>query len=251
VTNEELIQYYINLLIIQYRGKEKAEGTISAVISSIMLYEIIRAIEAGYNIDPDQGNTAIGEQLDVVAKYVGAERIVTGVDFSRTYFGFVNYSGDPITADAAGFLDYDQDEETYPDAQFLTYSTDQESIYTLTDGELLAIIILFTMINSGNASVKSIDDILYNYFENSVIFIDNLDMSMAFIFDISSQKLVQIALSENALPRPTGVSLGLSFVNDIDNIFGMLPYSSDASSAPHTQGFLNYSDDRFGSFLEY
>ena len=38
----------------------------------------------GYNL-----NTAVGAQQDILGKYVGVNRVITGVDFTRQYFGFM------------------------------------------------------------------------------------------------------------------------------------------------------------------
>jgi len=75
--NIELIAYYANLLILQYRTKPKAVPTIMALIRAIMFFNIIREVENGYDIE-----TAIGKQLDVIAKYVGAERLVNSLDLT-------------------------------------------------------------------------------------------------------------------------------------------------------------------------
>ena len=79
--NSELISYYINLLIIQYRNKPNASGTIEALIKSLMIYDLIRSVENGYDVE-----TAVGVQLDVLAKYVGVQRVSTGLDFERVFF---------------------------------------------------------------------------------------------------------------------------------------------------------------------
>lgn len=86
MTNEELVQYYQDLLIIQYSNKEKAGELVSLVVSEAMIYELIAKVRDGFDIE-----TATGKQLDVLAKYVGANRVVSGSDFTRAYFGFIPY----------------------------------------------------------------------------------------------------------------------------------------------------------------
>lgn len=86
MTNEELVEYYKNLLIIQYANKEKAGEMVSLCVDKAMLYEVIRKVQNGFDIA-----TAKGPQLDVLAKYVGAQRVINGIDFFRDYFGFVPY----------------------------------------------------------------------------------------------------------------------------------------------------------------
>lgn len=241
--NEELIKYYVNLLILQYRDKEKAQATIAAFIDTIMIYDLMKEVEAGY--DPE---SAIGVQLDIVAKYVGADRVVTGIAFGRTFFGFVDYAEPTPYVDVEGMIEYDQVDT--PDAQWLTYETDQQSIYSLTDQELRDIINLKIGQNSSNHSPGSIDLIIDEFFGGNAIFTDNLNMTISYIFDEDVQRLVEIAVSQMAILKPMAVGLTTSFVPDINNIFGMIKYDADAP-ADFVEGFVEYADSSFGGWLKY
>ena len=241
--NAELIAYYVNLLILQYKNKPNASGTIAALINALMIYDIIRAVENGYGID-----TAVGVQLNVLAKYVGAERVVTRVDFSRTFFGFVDYNEPEPYVNVVGLLPYD--ELNPPDAQFLKYVAGQQSQYTLTDAELRILIKLKIAQNNSNHSVGEIDDILDEFFPDQVIFTDNFNMTISYIFDSEVSRIAEIAIAQKAIPKPAAVGLDVSFVPDINNIFSFMKYESDIP-ADFSQGFLNYSQDPSGSFLGY
>ena len=76
--NTTLIEYYADLLIIQYKTKANASATITAIIKALMIYDIITDVKNGYSLD-----TAIGRQLDVLGKYTGVSRSIDGVDFTR------------------------------------------------------------------------------------------------------------------------------------------------------------------------
>lgn len=245
--NAELIAYYANLLILQYRNKPNAMGTIMAIIRSLMIYDLIRAVENGYDID-----TAIGAQLDVLAKYTGADRVATGieliVDFSRTFFGFVDYAEPTPYTGVAGLLPYD--ELIPPDAQFLKYDTDVQSAYRLTDSELRFLIKLKIGQNNSNHSVGEIDDILEEFFPGQVIFTDNFDMTISYIFDTDVERIAEIAIAQGAIPKPAAVGLEVSFVPDIENIFSLLKYEG-GTPPDFSEGFIKYADDPFGSFLTY
>ena len=104
--------------------------------------------------------------------------------------------------------------------------------------------------NNSNHSVGEIDDILEEFFPNQVIFTDNFNMTILYIFDSETSRIIEIAISEKALPKPAAVGLEVSFVSDLNNIFSLLKYDSD-TPADFSQGFLNYSQDPFGSFLKY
>lgn len=69
MTNQELIDYYAKLLILQYRGKPKAFATIQALAKPVIMDQLPLAVQGAFNIDD-----AIGTQLDVLGKYVGVTR---------------------------------------------------------------------------------------------------------------------------------------------------------------------------------
>lgn len=69
--NAELIEYYRNLLIIQYSGLEKAPDHIRALITVLMIFDLIISVKNGYNID-----NAVGVQQDIIGKYLGIDRNV-------------------------------------------------------------------------------------------------------------------------------------------------------------------------------
>ena len=69
MTNADLIIYYKNLLIIQYKTKEKAPEHIAALIDAIMIFELIENVQNAYSIA-----AAVGVQLDVLGKYLGFTR---------------------------------------------------------------------------------------------------------------------------------------------------------------------------------
>ena len=57
---QKLVEYYVNLLIIQYHNKPKAKATIRAFVSQLLeFYSLIKEIQFAYGIE-----TAIGDQLD-------------------------------------------------------------------------------------------------------------------------------------------------------------------------------------------
>ncbi|RPJ58261.1 MAG: DUF2612 domain-containing protein [Dehalococcoidia bacterium] len=68
MTDEELIEYYVNLIILQYK-RDKPEAHVRAYVKQLMIFELIQSVKNGYNLD-----TAVGKQLDVLGKYVGIDR---------------------------------------------------------------------------------------------------------------------------------------------------------------------------------
>lgn len=241
MTNAELIQYYLNLLIIQYRSKEKASATIEALLESEIIFELISSVSGGYNIE-----SAVGDQLDIIGKYVGVSRTITGTVFDRSYFHLIEYSETPPIAGKEGFAEYG---DPAPDAQFRSYIEDNQSLYALTDAEYRIIIKLKIVQNSSNYSTKETDDLITDLFGTSVIFTDRQDMTISYIFPENQQRLVQIAQSQNLIPRAMAVGASVSFIEDPGEIFGFANYGEDPSD--NIVGFSEYGETAIGGWLTY
>lgn len=76
MTDQELIDYYANLLIIQYRGKSKAYAHIQTLVTPVIMNQMPIAVEDAFDLE-----TAVGVQLDVLGKYNGVTR--NGYNFSE------------------------------------------------------------------------------------------------------------------------------------------------------------------------
>lgn len=68
-TDQELINYYAGLLIVQYAGKPKAYATVQASAKPFVMNQLPLAVQNGFDL-----NTAIGKQLDILGKYIGISR---------------------------------------------------------------------------------------------------------------------------------------------------------------------------------
>ncbi len=69
MTTQELIDYYADLLILQYRGKPNAYATIQTLVGPMIMDRLPLLVQAAFAID-----TAVGVQLDVLGKYAGVQR---------------------------------------------------------------------------------------------------------------------------------------------------------------------------------
>ncbi len=74
MTDQELINYYANLLILQYLGKPNAFATIQALVTMVIMNQLPLTVQSAFNMD----GSAVGVQLDVLGKYAGVTR--TGYD---------------------------------------------------------------------------------------------------------------------------------------------------------------------------
>lgn len=86
-TTQELINYYANLLIIQYIGKAKAYAHIQTLVTPVVMDQLPLSVQNAFNL-----TGSVGVQLDVLGKYIGVKRSGYGL------------SGQPITLNDADFL---------------------------------------------------------------------------------------------------------------------------------------------------
>lgn len=68
-STQDLINYYANLLILQYIGKPKAFATIQLLVTPIVMNQLPIQVQNAFN-----PATAVGVQLDVLGKYAGVTR---------------------------------------------------------------------------------------------------------------------------------------------------------------------------------
>jgi hypothetical protein len=75
MTDAEIKSYYSSLLIMQYSEQPNAVATVQAFVNMLVANQLPATLEDAFTID-----TAVGVQLDVLGKYVGADRY--GYNFS-------------------------------------------------------------------------------------------------------------------------------------------------------------------------
>lgn len=192
MTYDEQLQYYSDLLIIQYRGKAKAQATIQVLGAEALCDNIALQIQDAFDLE-----TAIGVQLDVVGKYANVQRNVL------TFTGGV----------------------------------------TLNDSDFRTLIKLALADNSCKGSLKDIEDLLFQYFGNSILIFDNADMTLSYFFNaaIGSLDLLEAFVNLDLLPRPTGVALSsLIYAVGLDNYFAFSSYYVPWPSG--VSGFNSYYD---------
>lgn len=73
MTTQDLINYYADLLILQYKNKEKAYATIQAFVAPAIMDQLTTQVLNAFQVDSAQG-----VQLDVIGKYVGVTRSGSG-----------------------------------------------------------------------------------------------------------------------------------------------------------------------------
>lgn len=203
MTNAELIEYYKNLLILQYKNQTKAPDHIKALIDSGMIFELIEEVENAFDID-----TAIGVQQDVLGEYLGINRIINGIPFFLDYFGFMEYGDNPSLALFEPFMEYG---DVPPAVEFYKYGGSVD-VLELNDADFRQLQQFAVIKNNILYSLGDVDDALYSNFGLDVQVVDNFDMTIIYEFPLAETQLALVLQSEDLLPRPMGVELSIDFV---------------------------------------
>jgi len=200
MTTDELISYYSNLLIMQYRNKSKAVETVKAFVDETIASQIVQQVDDGFDLE-----TAIGEQLTILGTYRNAPRLIFGLILTKQFFAMPGYDDvDPSTA--KGFATYDDNPN--PSWYFVLYSDVNNLIYSLSDSDLRNLIKYLAELNSSDHGLGEIDNILFKYFGTYVTLDDNLDMTITYTDDPTDpNNLFPIVNSIGALPHPSGVEV--------------------------------------------
>ena len=238
-----VIDYYVNLLEIQYNNLEKARATVALNIDTLIDDDIVTQVQNAFNLD-----AAVGKQLDVLGSYIGVNRFYTAIgELVGDYFGMTSYS--TLGADTTvGLTDYANYALTV--GGFATYS-DLQASRNLDDDDYREILKLRIIQNNSNHSRKSIDEGLYIFFAEGLIASSKQNMSMVYFANGSNFRIALIAFAKGVLPRPMGVKLDGLIQRD-KKIFGFTTYTKSLVSSGIT-GFTNYTDgfSKQGETLTY
>ena len=241
MSDASLVDYYADTLILQYIGKPKAYATVQAFVDALMIFDLIKDVENGYDV-----LTAVGVQLDILGKYAGIARSITGFNGTLSYFGYLLYSETPPKTGIGGYSTYG---ETGVITRFLRYVDTNLTVYTMTDAQYQLMITLKIFKNYSDASLENIDTIMEGIFGNNYLVVDNGDMFLRYSFGAANALLVSIARFVGLIPAPTGVGLDVTVVPDIDNIFAFKQYGVSAPS--YVVGFKEYGVAKAGGMAAY
>lgn len=211
---EGFIEYYANLLIVQYKSKPKAFETIKAYITQAVIDCLPIDVRDGFDL-----TTAIGAQLDILGKYIGKPRTFNGIIFGKEFFAFAT-AADPAPTEN-GFSEEGDLLSSDGEYGFLTIYEFQQSSFSLTDPDYRKLLTLVGIGNNSNHSGFQIDTRLFDIFGTSVISYDNQNMTMTYVFPAESSALLEVVREKDCLPKPMGVGIILVIAtDDIEEMFG-------------------------------
>ena len=225
MTDEELINYYVDCLIIQYHGKPNASAEMSVWLRVALAEQIVQKVIDAFNLNlnislldfdlypiDDQGTyvewgtaaiTASGDQLDIIGKYVGVSRTINGLDLSKQYFQLVPYD-DINPDDFVGLAEYAGAD---PTAYFMRYKDTINSM-SINDEDFRLLILLKIQLNKYDGTLQGADIICQSFFGQAVELIDGQDMTITYTFDQDFiTDFIRIVVFMKMLPKPAGVQM--------------------------------------------
>lgn len=199
MTTDDLIAYYVGLLIIQYINKPRAAATVTSIVNVLVGSQIIQQVEDGFDLD-----TAIGVQLDAIGTYRGASRNIVGLNLGLQYFTFPAYADSVVSV--LGFAEYTDTVD--PFWYFATYA---DSSTLLTDPDFRLFIQYLCGLQSLDLTMMDIDNFLFEFFGSYVTLVDNENMTITYSDNVADpSKLFKIVNYTGNLPHPAGVAVNVS-----------------------------------------
>lgn len=196
-----IINYYVNLLIIQYHDKPKAKATVTLLINLIWANMVIFQIRDGFD-----WKTAVGLQLDIVGKWVGVSRFYNGqLLFLHPWFSLIDWNSTPDNLQG-GFSTFDTFDTL--EGGIIDYSTIKPTQNQLADDAYRLMIGLKIIKNSIKHTAKNIDNAIWDYFDGDVYTVWN-GKTLTYYYTSELREVMQVALLKDVLPHPTGVSIEL------------------------------------------
>lgn len=206
---EELLKYYANLLIVQYNGKPKAKATIEMLTK--IIYGVVDTPLFLQIQDAFDWKTAVGNQLDIIGKWVGVSKVYQGLLYwGKTFLSYPSWN-DLTPSDNTdnlqhGYSDYstfDTDTGgtlTYNELGFVEQELDPEQFRTVIGLKIIK--------NSITLTAKNIDDAVWEYFGGQVYTTWD-DMKITYHYPDSLNTVMTVCKYKNVLPAPIGVSIDL------------------------------------------
>lgn len=236
-----IIDYYTDLLIIQYHDKPRARAHIALLVQELLAAGILFDIRDAFDLE-----TAVGVQLDILGLYIGVSRFYKG-QILEGFFAFTDYIEDPPDPLKIGFAEYSNFETKL--GKYLQYNDLLSSDLVLNDDDYRFILKLKIVQNNSNHSHKSIDDSMFRFFGDTVYADSEGNMEMYYFVPAGRSAIVEVAIQKQVLPRPMGVMLNYVVVQE-SPFFGFATYDGFSLLIA---GFSDYTDfdTKVGEVLTY
>ena len=193
-TIQDVTDYYAGLLAIQYRGKPRAAATIRILVKQAVADFLAAQLQEAFNLE-----TAVGNQLDVIAKYIGVNRnsnIPTSVAF---------FTMDDAAAPAGGNGYNDSTAAALNGFIYESASESDQPTTAFSDVQFLFVLKMQIALNHFDGTFRYIGNFLAKYFPGQITVTDNLNMTLT--YTVQPGLPISNTVLENFLPRPLGVGI--------------------------------------------
>ena len=218
-----LEDYYVARMSSIYRSKPKASATVALFAKQMLADGLALEIPTTLEID-----TAVGAQLDLIGKYVGAPRDV-GVADNRPYFGFVTYDYPAGVQNPEGFVIYTSLAINATGVWF-EYEFTGKSSSQLPDFSYRQLLKLKILTNFNFNTMSDVQAQITGFFPNQLQLRDNQDMTLTYFYGGTFQ--LPLSVLESALPRPMGVKVNAVPAIAFDVLVSSLPAFNSQTPSP-------------------
>lgn len=193
---DNLISAYVRLLVFQYQ-LPNARQQVAIMSKQFLLDGLPIAVEQAY--DP---YTAVGPQLDVVAKYIGLPRTI-GLPAPLPWFGFVLAAGG---GNPNGLISVNDGNNR--DVVFYRTGYNGTRNTALSDTSYAFMLALQIILNSSDGTLASIQNYLNALLPGIVTVTDHKDMTLTYA--INGSPPVDPTVLAQYLPKPMGVGINIT-----------------------------------------
>lgn len=193
---EAVKEYYADLLILQYRNKEKARETIKIGAENYLGDGLIFQLQDVLDIDK-----AEGKQLDIIGKILNCPRIIEGINPEQRYFSFEK-------PNARGF----STKNKISDGAWKNQFNSLFSIYSMPDNYYRILLKFAAVKNRLKASMSEMDDLLFLIFGNSIYLENNKNLSITYYITDEIRVPGQAAQKLGYLAAPNGITAIFEYI---------------------------------------
>lgn len=193
---DNLISAYVRLLVFQFK-LPKAQQQVAIMAKQFLMDGLPQQVRDAYN-----PYTAVGPQLDVVAKYIGLPRTI-GLPAPLPWFGFVLAAGG---GNPNGLISVNDSNNR--DVVFYRSGYQGTRNTALSDTSYAFMLALQIILNSSDGTLASIQNYLKALLDGVVTVRDNLDMTLT--YQINGALPVDPSVLALYLPKPMGVGINIT-----------------------------------------
>lgn len=229
---EAVKTYYADLLILQYRSKQKARETIKIGADTYLGDGLIFQLPDVLDID-----TAFGAQLDIIGKILDCPRIVEGVYNDLKFFQF------HVNENSLGFSTIGEPTS----ANFRTIRNYNQSEYSLPDEDYRFLLKFKSAINVMRGSEKGIDEALLGAFQGDVLLKNNHDLTITYI--VSAQHTLATIAAKNLGYYRAPEGIGANYVLRVPTPSQIFGFNQKGIINKTVVGFSTKNRVQQGTFL--